>query len=139
MSEGHFEIKQVIVIRKDLKMRRGKEIAQGSHASIAWLTKRLRWPGGLNKQIAEKSNRLDLSQEEIDWINGSFAKVCCQVNSKEELMEIQRKAKDAGLTVELITDSGKTEFGGQPTPTCLAIGPHKAEKIDPITGDLELY
>ena len=30
--------KQVIAIRKDLKMRRGKEIAQGSHASMAFLT-----------------------------------------------------------------------------------------------------
>ena len=30
-------MKQVIIIRKDLKMRRGKEIAQGSHASMAFL------------------------------------------------------------------------------------------------------
>ncbi len=29
--------KQVIVIRKDLKMRKGKEISQGSHSSIMWL------------------------------------------------------------------------------------------------------
>ena len=29
--------KQVIVIRRDLRMRRGKEIAQGAHASMAWL------------------------------------------------------------------------------------------------------
>jgi PTH2 family peptidyl-tRNA hydrolase len=36
------DIKQVIVIRKDLKMRRGKEIAQGAHAAMAWLTNRLR-------------------------------------------------------------------------------------------------
>jgi PTH2 family peptidyl-tRNA hydrolase len=35
------EVKQVIVIRRDLRMRRGKEIAQGAHASMAWLTRRL--------------------------------------------------------------------------------------------------
>lgn len=29
-------IKQVIVVRKDLKLRRGKEIAQGAHAAMAW-------------------------------------------------------------------------------------------------------
>ncbi|MGZ3423232.1 MAG: peptidyl-tRNA hydrolase, partial [Polyangiales bacterium] len=34
-------VKQVIVVRRDLKMRRGKEIAQGSHASMAFLTERL--------------------------------------------------------------------------------------------------
>ena len=34
--------KQVILIRKDLKMRRGKEIAQGSHASMEFLVSQLR-------------------------------------------------------------------------------------------------
>jgi peptidyl-tRNA hydrolase len=71
-------------------------------------------------------------------VRGSFAKVCCRVDSAEELMEIYNKAVDAGLEVHLITDSGKTEFHGQPTRTCLAIGPADAEKIDPITGELEL-
>ena len=45
----------------------------------------------------------------------------------------------AGLTVSLITDAGATEFGGVPTNTCLAIGPHQAEKIDKITSHLKLY
>jgi hypothetical protein len=40
-------IKQVIVIRKDLKMRRGKECAQAAHASMAFITRRLSFPGGL--------------------------------------------------------------------------------------------
>ena len=60
------------------------------------------------------------------------------MNSEEELMELQDKALDAGLEVHLITDSGKTEFHGEPTNTCLAIGPDKAEKIDEITGQLQL-
>lgn len=32
--------KQVIVMRTDLNMRKGKMIAQGSHASIAFLTRK---------------------------------------------------------------------------------------------------
>ena len=35
------DTKQVIVIRKDLKMRRGKEIAQGCHAAMAFITRRI--------------------------------------------------------------------------------------------------
>jgi PTH2 family peptidyl-tRNA hydrolase len=151
MPEGHFNTKQVIVIRKDLKMRRGKEIAQGAHASLAWLSNRVRELSNRMREQFECPPRepkfqkvrlldfLHLTQEEIDWLEGSFAKVCVRVNSEEELMQIKDKAEDAGLHVELIIDSGKTEFGGEPTPTCLAIGPHVAEKIDPITGDLELY
>ncbi|MGK4455994.1 peptidyl-tRNA hydrolase [Klebsiella pneumoniae] len=50
-----------------------------------------------------------------------------------------QKAQEADLTVSLITDSGLTEFNGVPTNTCLAIGPHKASKIDAITGHLPLF
>jgi PTH2 family peptidyl-tRNA hydrolase len=60
------------------------------------------------------------------------------VDSEEELMQIHDKAVEAGLEVHLITDSGRTEFHGQPTRTCLAIGPDEADKIDAITGHLEL-
>ena len=53
-------------------------------------------------------------------------------------MAIHDIAVELGLEVHLITDSGKTEFHGQPTRTCLAIGPDETEKIDPVTGHLEL-
>jgi PTH2 family peptidyl-tRNA hydrolase len=124
-------IKQVIVIRKDLKMRRGKEIAQGSHASLAFLTRRL--------QRGETLKLNKLSEPEKQWIQGIFAKVTCRVDSEEELRELEQKAKDAGLECHLIIDSGKTEFGGVPTPTCIAIGPDYNDKIDEITGHLKLY
>jgi PTH2 family peptidyl-tRNA hydrolase len=60
------------------------------------------------------------------------------MNGEEELTEIHDIALQAGLEVHLITDSGETEFHGEPTNTCLAIGPDEAEKIDAITGDLQL-
>lgn len=119
--------KQVIVMRRDLKMRRGKEIAQGSHASMAFLTRRLQ------QHITPV-----WTKAELEWLEGSFAKVCVKVNSEEELLNVYNKAKEAGLEVHLITDSGRTEFHGIPTHTCLAIGPDYSSKIDPITGDLIL-
>jgi PTH2 family peptidyl-tRNA hydrolase len=65
--------------------------------------------------------------------------VCLQVDTEEQLMKVYDDAKEAGLTVHLITDSGVTEFSGEPTNTCLAIGPNKSEDIDKITGKLQLY
>jgi PTH2 family peptidyl-tRNA hydrolase len=53
-------------------------------------------------------------------------------------MSVYNNAITAGLQVHLITDSGKTEFHGQPTRTCLAIGPDESSKIDAVTGHLEL-
>ena len=123
-------IKQVIVMRHDLKMRRGKQIAQGAHASMSFLTRRL--------QASGQTSLADCSDAERQWLTEGFAKVCCRVNSEGELLEILAQAREAGLEVHMITDSGKTEFHGQPTNTCLAIGPDEAEKIDPITGELEL-
>src|SRR6056297_4285381 len=117
-------------MRHDLKMRRGKQIAQGAHASLAFLTRRLQSKASIGMD--------DFSPNEQAWISGSFAKVCVRCNSEDELMAVHDKAIELGLEVHVITDSGRTEFHGQPTRTCLAIGPDDATKIDQVTGELEL-
>jgi PTH2 family peptidyl-tRNA hydrolase len=127
--------KQVIVIRRDLKMRRGKEIAQGAHASMAWLRQRV--TQRLNS--AGTVDHVEFSQAERAWLEGSLRKVTVKVGSEEELMAVYAKALEAGLGAHLITDRGLTEFGGVPTRTCLGIGPDYDQLIDPVTGDLELY
>lgn len=118
--------KQVIVMRKDLNMRRGKEIAQGAHAAMAFLS-------------IKEQQVIPLSVVERDWLEGKFTKICVRVDSEAELDEIVAKAKAAGVECHLIVDSGKTEFGGVPTKTCCAIGPDLAEKVDLITSSLKLY
>jgi peptidyl-tRNA hydrolase, PTH2 family len=124
-------VKQVIVIRRDLKMRRGKEIAQGAHAAMAWLTRRLRF--------GDDHACVELSAAEEEWLTTSFRKIAVTVSSEEQLMAVYDSAKAAGLVAELITDSGRTEFHGIPTPTSLGIGPDYDDLIDPVTGGLDLY
>lgn len=119
-------MKQVILIRQDLKMRRGKEIAQGSHASSKFL---------LSLLLANKK----LTDAHISWINQGMKKVCVQVNSEQELLALWEKARDNGLISSLIQDSGLTEFDGVPTFTACAIGPDEDDVIDMITGNLQLY
>jgi PTH2 family peptidyl-tRNA hydrolase len=127
--------KQVIVIRRDLRMRRGKEIAQGAHASMAWLRQRVvphLTPAGVADQVK-------FSEAERAWLDGSLRKVTVKVGSEADLLAVYDKALEAGVLVHLITDRGLTEFGGTPTRTCLAVGPDYDDRIDPVTGDLELY
>lgn len=119
-------VKQVIVMRTDLGMRKGKMIAQGAHASIKWLVDRM------------KQKKVIFTAAESEWMQGAFTKICVQVGSEKELFEIYEKAKQAELDPSLIIDAGKTEFNGEPTPTCLAIGPCEAELVDKITGHLKL-
>jgi PTH2 family peptidyl-tRNA hydrolase len=114
------KLKQVIVIRKDLKMRRGKEVAQGAHASMKVVLENLENP---------------LVQE---WLDEAFTKVCVSVDSEEELFSIYDEAKTSGIIAAIITDSGLTEFAGVPTVTCAAIGPDWSDKIDLVTGHLKL-
>jgi PTH2 family peptidyl-tRNA hydrolase len=135
--------KQIIIIRKDLKMRRGKEIAQGAHASMAVLTNNLigypfKWfvfPYFVLKFIylffTHKPFRV--------WLTGRFTKICVTVNSEKELLEYYHKAKNEGIICSVIKDSGLTEFGGIPTYTTVAIGPDTNSKINSITKNLKLY
>ena len=115
-------------------MRRGKEVAQGSHASMEFLVSRIR------HNLGERSGvSIELSTDEKSWITAGMGKVCLQVDSEEELLEHHQKALDLGLSSHLIRDSGRTEFGGIPTLTACAIGPDDAGRIDAVTGDLKLY
>ena len=135
MTDTARPTKQVIVIRRDLRMRRGKEIAQGAHASMAWLRQRvmpLLTPAGVADQA-------EFSSAERMWLEGSLRKVTVKVGSEQELLAVYEKAIEACLVAHLITDRGLTEFGGVPTRTCLAVGPDYDDLIDPVTGDLELY
>jgi peptidyl-tRNA hydrolase, PTH2 family len=128
-------VKQVIVIRRDLHMRRGKEIAQGSHASGAWLA----YDVAASLDSATGVASVTLDPVAVAWITGSFRKITLQVQSEEELMSLHEAAVAGGLRSHLIRDSGRTEFGGVPTITALGIGPDLAASIDEITGDLSIY
>lgn len=125
-------VKQVIVMRTDLGMRKGKMIAQGAHASMGFL-----------KQLLDASDfgfsgALEISPQESKWLSDLCTKICVRVESEEELMTIHRSALKAEIKSVLIQDAGLTEFGGVPTYTCLALGPDEAAKIDLITGHLQL-
>lgn len=123
--------KQVLIMRKDLNMRKGKMIAQGAHASL----------GAILGQCTRVNNTLQLALTDPriePWINDSFKKICVSVSSEQELLDLESKAVTAGLITCLITDSGLTEFGGIKTLTCLAIGPDLEDSINAITGHLPL-
>ena len=139
-----YKSKMMIVMRRDLKMRKGKIAAQAGHACIEALLIALR-----------KENRMDDFEITSDgiwlksegkqttplsiWFQYGCAKVCVYVNSEEELLDIANKANDRGIVAAVITDAGMTEFHGVPTKTCLALEPLPSEIADELTGDLPLY
>lgn len=128
------ETKMVIVIREDLrnikgeKPKRGKIIAQAAHSTLGFV-----WENLKGRKIC-----FELSDEQFAWVNQGQTKITLKAKDEDELLKVYQEAKNAGLTVELIIDEGRTEFDG-PTKTCISIGPNYAEKINKITGHLSTY
>ena len=110
--------KQVILIRNDLKLPKGKMSAQCAHAAV---------------EAALRSDSDKLKK----WRMSGQAKIILKVDSKQDLFKYNQIAKDSGLITALITDAGKTVIAPG-TETCVAIGPDEEDKIDDVTGDLKL-
>lgn len=111
-------LKQVIVVRADLKLPKGKLAAQAAHASV------------------EATLRSSDSLVE-PWHSSGMKKIVLKVANENELITLLGKAKRAGLVASLITDAGKTVVAPG-TKTCIGIGPDNEAKIDTVTGDLPM-
>ncbi|MGL6175172.1 MAG: aminoacyl-tRNA hydrolase [Cellulosilyticaceae bacterium] len=138
-----YKSKQIIVMRKDLGMRKGKIAAQASHASTDVILKALLKEDRLNDIILKDGNiTLNVSTKPhtplSQWFENGVAKICVYVNSEVELLDIYNKLSETGIVSSLIKDAGITEFHGIPTYTCLAIEPMYPDQIDSITGKLSL-
>jgi len=118
------KVKQMLVLRKDLNLSKGRLVTQGAHASIAFLT-----------DLIKEYNPLQLTEVQKEWVYGTFFKVCVGVDSEKELLDIGYNAVMLGLSVKYIEET--TGFD-KPTVTCLAIGPDYSSKIDSVTKHLKL-
>ena len=112
------EYKQVILVRNDLKLPKGKMAAQVAHASV---------------EAAHNSDRDNVKR----WRALGMGKIVLKVDNLEDLYKYAQHAKDEGLVVSIITDAGKTVVAPG-TVTCMAIGPDVEAKIDKITGHLKM-
>jgi PTH2 family peptidyl-tRNA hydrolase len=121
VDSSNFSYKQVIVIRTDIKMGKGKIAAQAGHAAVS----------------ASEYARKNRPEWWIPWITEGQCKIALKVSSEKELSDLERKARNASLPVALIVDRGLTQLPPE-TATCLGIGPAPANKVDVITGKLSL-
>jgi PTH2 family peptidyl-tRNA hydrolase len=119
MSE--FQYKQAIVMRTDLKMSKGKIAAQASHAAIS-----------AAEQARKRHNEWWKA-----WLEEGQCKIALKAKSEQELLKLEKEAKESNLPYSLIVDRGLTEIPPG-TVTCLGIGPAPSVLLDKITGKLPL-
>jgi len=114
------DIKQVIVVRTDLEMGKGKIAAQVGHACV------------MGAEHVRKSHP--------EWFNEWWAgqeKVVVKVSGIKELQEIKRHAIELDLPWSEVSDAGHTQLAPG-TTTCISIGPAPENLIDKVTGTLKL-
>ena len=112
-------MKLAIVVRTDLGMGRGKIAAQVAHAAVA--------------AVLASSAGTDFAA----WLHEGQPKVVLKVPGADQLQDVVRRAQAARLPVQLVQDAGRTQVP-RGTPTCCAIGPAAASRIDAVTGELTL-
>lgn len=115
------DYKQVIVVRNDLKMGKGKLAVQVAHAAVS------------SAEYTRKHRK-----EWFDaWFGENQAKICVKVNDEKELRLLKGRLDEMGIPNSLIQDAGLTQL--EPgTTTCLGIGPLPSETADRYTGELKL-
>ena len=111
-------MKQAIIVRKDIKMGKGKLAAQCCHASV----------GSFEKTSSDIIRK---------WKNDGCAKIVLKVQSLDELFILREIALENNISNFLVTDAGRTQL---PTSniTCLGICPDTDENIDKVIKDLKL-
>jgi len=116
-----WEVKQVIVVRTDIKMEKGKIAVQVAHAAVLG---------------SEKAMKMYPKLYKI-WKNSGMAKIAVRVSSLDELRQIEMEAKRSDIPVSVVQDMGLTQVDPG-TVTCAALGPAMSSKLDKITSDLRL-
>lgn len=110
--------KQVIILRKDVGMDKGKMIVHAIHAAI---------------------DSMRNSDEEIikKWEKEGSKKIVLKINSMKEFEKVEAQLKKAKVPFVVIKDAGLTQLK-RGTVTALGVGPVEEKKVDKITGKLKL-
>ncbi len=115
------EIKQVIIVRKDIKMGTGKLAAQVGHAAVM--------------------SYLDASEKDRkiadEWLSTGGKKIVLKVENEESLKKLFGAFKYKKIPCALVTDAGLTQLPPG-TVTALGVGPWPTRELNPLTSMLKL-
>lgn len=114
------EYKQVIAVRKDLKMSKGKLAVQCCHASL-----------GAYQAAVKK-----YAWETKAWLRRGGKKAVVYVSNRAALLRLKDKIPSK-IPSYVVFDAGKTHLKPG-TLTCIGLGPFDSEVLDKYTGKLKL-
>jgi PTH2 family peptidyl-tRNA hydrolase len=123
-------LKMVLVVRTDLGMSAGKMCAQCAHAAVDLC---LEIDRGRGRSPHIKTYQTWMYQ----WYSEGCAKIALAAPNLQTIVDLEAKAKAAGLPCVIIRDAGRTQIAAG-SQTVLGIGPAPNRFINPVTGKLSL-
>ncbi|KAJ4813809.1 Peptidyl-tRNA hydrolase [Rhynchospora pubera] len=114
------DFKMVLVVRNDLKMGKGKIAAQCSHATL-----------GLYKKLVNRAPK-SLNR----WEMCGQVKVVVKIETEDEMLVLQERAKSLSLPTHIVIDAGRTQIAPNSRTVMSILGP--ADMVDDVTGGLKL-
>jgi len=116
------ELKQAIIVRKDLNFKRREIASQVAKASLKFI---------IENNEAERAGQLlvSLSNDEVAWLTGSFSQDILCVNTKDQLDDIIFRAEMMGIEAYPVFNSTNPE---NQIPTCVALGPDEPSVINKL-------
>lgn len=124
------DVKQVIVVRKDLSMKKGQLAAHVAEASIKFLTDN-------NESVRGDELTIKLNPEEAIWLNEGFKKIVLGIDSKDALENLIFRAELDGIEVYPIVVQNPDEFNGDRTLVCASFGPASSQDLSKVIGKLK--
>ena len=146
-------MKQIIIVRKDLNMSKGKMAAQVAHASMAFLINAIKNCSNISRFDTSYYNCGFLIPKELyeNWICGSFTKVILEAKNKYQLEKVYTIANELGFKEGIhyfpIKDNCYTELEPEEvdendigrTLTCVGFIPLDDETANKISKKYQLY
>ena len=116
------EVKQVIVVRNDIGMKRGELASQVAATSVKFL---------LENNESERGDQVfvNLSSNEATWLTGSFSQEVVGADSERQLQDILLRAKFMGIEAHTSTKDDKL--------TCVALGPDDSGILERLVHKLK--
>lgn len=128
------ELKQVIVMRTDLNMRKGKMCAQAAHASMTSVFGHVSTDMRIG-DVSEMCNQIARDRFFLEWLEQGMTKIVVGVDSEQKLRDIVEMGAACGIKCHYVRDAGRTELPPG-TVTCAALGPAPTDAFEGVTGEL---
>lgn len=124
------DVKQVIVVRKDINIKKGRLAAYVAEASILFLVEN-------NESDRHDELAIKLNPEESIWLREGRSRIVLGINSGDGLRDLLLKAELDGVEAHPLIVQDRSEFDGDRTLVCASFGPASSQDLSKIIGKLK--